>query len=280
MAKIALYSPDSHQAFQRCGIGVAQFRVLLGETDALIDHGEGLAHDGVGVLLEIHQIGQCFGTLDRSVEPALLQLGAGIGGAFRADDLDGRQPLGFAIGSTPFRRLVREGGAAAHADGLAAEIGERLELVLAGKGRVELRAGFHVIDEVERIAPLWKIAHAAMDKVDATGLKRRDHLLEADIRPFDRGAELLGKRNAEIDVDTLKFVGRRIDIFHRRIVRLVGDDDLAGRLHPLGQAGGIGGGCGEACDRERCDVLVHVVPHFVLVVAGDFVCRRHAVPQL
>ncbi|MGY4379430.1 hypothetical protein ACVWZ3_007069 [Bradyrhizobium sp. i1.3.6] len=152
----------------------------------------------IGAGFEIHNVGQRLVALGRGIDAALPQLGAGVGRAVGADELD---RIAAAILLAPRRDLRREHGAAAGADLLAAERCRVLELRLARLLHEELRTAPEIIDEGRDVVTARVVRETGQDGVHPPGRDRRHELGKARLLPFDLDAELAADGFAEIDVE-------------------------------------------------------------------------------
>src|SRR3954468_18142553 len=124
------------QCIDRLQHGLLQRLFLDRQSDAGELLRDGLAHSRIGAGLEIHNVGQRLVALGGGIDATLPELGAGVGRAVGADELD---QIGAAVLLAPGRDLRREHCAAAGADLLSAERCRVLELRLARLLHEELR---------------------------------------------------------------------------------------------------------------------------------------------
>ncbi|MNE53804.1 hypothetical protein D3C80_1485510 [compost metagenome] len=145
-------------------------------------------------------------------------MGTGVSRAFGADHVDCRFAGRFTVGLAPLGDFRREGGAAAGADFLAAQVDDLVGRRVLLQG-VELRAAGEVVDEGHTGLTLGGVGHARQDHVHAVGGQGVDHLLEAGFLPFDLHAQAFGQGIAQVNVEPGEGVGGRVLEVHRRVVR-------------------------------------------------------------
>ncbi len=127
----------------------------------------------------------------------------------------------------PVLGVIGKGRAPARSHPLATYRIHRCKLAAACFQRIKLRSGLDVVKKVDCLATRRQVRHARQDHIHAMGGQGIHHLVEAGLFPLQFHTHLRSQRYAEIDVEAGQFIGCRVLVFERRIVRHDGGRERA-----------------------------------------------------